>query len=631
MKHHKFITGIIMFSLIIGFSSYQFLHAAEDDDIELAITNGISYLVSQQHIDGGWYLNPNDAAAYTGFVLTKLQDRAYELGISPFDEEYEYFQNVIDGWEFLFYQARTRTIRLQDHRSSASGTIDDPDTNGNGIGIAFGSPIVSSHWVYTVGVTLMALEASGVPDRVNEIGADFDSDGTADTYFEITQDASDWLIFAQGDLGVHAGGWRYYIQDNIGYYSDNSVTGYAVLGLAAAEGFGCTVPQWVKTMLEAWIGVIQYPVTGSAYDGGSRYVPYSSSYINELKTGNLIFEMTFVGIAPTDQMFQDAMDFIVRHWNDTNTSPGWGHDTSRPDWQAMFCLMKGFEYSQIDLLDFDDDGIGEFDWFEEFADVIIDGQHADGYWIGSRWANNPILDTVWALLTIEKIFPNLPPVADAGPDQFGIEQTSHAGAQVTLDGSGSYDPNDDPLTYNWTWGDNFVMGMIPTITLPLGLTTINLTVFDGIDYDWDLVDIEIVDTTIPEFEIIDFENTILWPPNHKYHTIDIAGYFISVSDICDADVGKDDVIITKVTSDEPEDVRGNGDGKTFDDIVITGDQIVDLRAERQGKGNGRVYTIFFKIVDGSGNVAMGSIIIEVPHNVGSVTIDDGPAYAVNNT
>lgn len=77
---------------------------------------------------------------------------------------------------------------------------------------------------------------------------------------------------------------------------------------------------------------------------------------------------------------------------------------------------------------------------------------------------------------------NQPPVANAGPDQT-LECANPAGTLVTLNGSGSDDLDHDTLTYTWTGpfpeGDGTVTGVSPTVTLPLGPSTVTLVVNDG--------------------------------------------------------------------------------------------------------------------------------------------------------
>jgi hypothetical protein len=172
------------------------------------------------------------------------------------------------------------------------------------------------------------------------------------------------------------------------------------LGLGYAEAFGATVPEIVKSELSIWIDVIQDDVDGDANDGGSWYTP-SSSWVNILKTGNLLYEMALVGDTVETQRVKDAIDYIERHWDD----PG-GCDTGwRDHRQAMFTMMKGFEAFGIREIDLDDDGIPETDWFEVVSEHLIATQNADGSWPWDCWGGDDVLSTVWALLTLERAVP----------------------------------------------------------------------------------------------------------------------------------------------------------------------------------------------------------------------------------
>lgn len=92
---------------------------------------------------------------------------------------------------------------------------------------------------------------------------------------------------------------------------------------------------------------------------------------------------------------------------------------------------------------------------------------------------------------------NEPPVANAGSDQSVALNGSHT-ANVTLDGTGSSDPNNDPLTYTWSEsGTTIATGATPTVPLGIGSHTLTLSVFDGEFTSTDDVTIDVYDPTPP--------------------------------------------------------------------------------------------------------------------------------------
>lgn len=138
---------------------------------------------------------------------------------------------------------------------------------------------------------------------------------------------------------------------------------------------------------------------------------------------------------------------------------------------------------------------------------------------------------------------------------------------------------------------------------------VQVTAVDGCGFEGSAQEeVEVVDTTPPTIDV-DLSPEVLWPPNHTLREILAT---VEVNDNCPLAT----FVLSSVTSDEPDDARGGGDGHTVGDIqgadTGTDDLIMLLRAERLGRSDGRTYTAVYTAMDGSGNEAAGAAEVTVP-------------------
>ena len=122
-------------------------------------------------------------------------------------------------------------------------------------------------------------------------------------------------------------------------------------------------------------------------------------------------------------------------------------------------------------------------------------------------------------------YSNQAPAANAGNDQV-IQRENSKGAEVTLDGSGSTDPDEDALTYEWVWDSGTESGVNPVIILRPGVTTVSLTVSDGDLTDTDSVVVSIVDADLNNDGQINIKDLIImtsqWLGEPKDPSADLA-------------------------------------------------------------------------------------------------------------
>jgi hypothetical protein len=89
-------------------------------------------------------------------------------------------------------------------------------------------------------------------------------------------------------------------------------------------------------------------------------------------------------------------------------------------------------------------------------------------------------DTDDVFVTVVPAGENPPPVADAGPDQTKTDENGDGRERLTLDGSGSSDPNGTIVSYVWTeGGTEIATGGAPRVRFDVGTHDVTLTVTDN--------------------------------------------------------------------------------------------------------------------------------------------------------
>ncbi len=115
----------------------------------------------------------------------------------------------------------------------------------------------------------------------------------------------------------------------------------------------------------------------------------------------------------------------------------------------------------------------------------------------------------------------------------------------------------------------------------------------------------------PGFTIqVSLTPTLLSPANHGMVAISA---LVTATDICG---GTPQVRFTSITSSEPDDAPGMGDGHTTDDIqdaaIGTADFNFLLRAERAAHGHGRTYTVTYTATSSGGSTISATSAVLVP-------------------
>lgn len=120
----------------------------------------------------------------------------------------------------------------------------------------------------------------------------------------------------------------------------------------------------------------------------------------------------------------------------------------------------------------------------------------------------------------------------------------------------------------------------------------------------------------PDCTRVQIHPSTLWPPNHR---------LVEVALTAPGAAQPLALVVTGITQDEPTD--GTGDGDTCPDAALNPSlrDRARLRAERSGRGNGRVYRVHFTGTSQDGQRCEGQAVVGVPHDRQRPAVDSSPS------
>jgi len=469
------ITVFIVVAMLLANSQVPSGKAASTAAIDSAILASLAYLSNTQATDGSWGGGSSPVACTAMAVLAFENAPNSHYGWNASDP---YHTTVQNGLNWLFSQAKAVSI-------SGNNSAGNPDSNGNGLGIAW---YMDDNSVYETPMVLMAIIASNAPTNVTTTGA---PNVVGRTYYDIAVDIVDWIAWAQNSVradGEYEGGWRYNPQQVSGYPdsagSDNSVSQWPVLGLMAAQLWGINASAWVLSELLKWTTTDQNlngtylsnPVYGSFdyYPGRGLCTP--------AETAAGILELTYCGANETDPRILAAEGYLNKDWNPSGWSPNgvensWNWNIG--DLYDMYAVMKAARLTTPNATQFilSYNGTDGIDWYNGtggYTDALIANQgpangFPDGSWnywvsVGDADEVDNSLGTAWGTLILEfvfiKVFWQLTVnVVDASSD------TPILGAYVNVEGQ-------QGNSYNGTTDSN---GQVVLPALLAGSNTVNVS------------------------------------------------------------------------------------------------------------------------------------------------------------